>query len=114
MDRWLWPRLRLAGLAAAAVIAAGPAFAQQRGDPDRGFAYAEANCAECHETRAGHYDSPLIEAPPFEDIANDEVMTEMALYAFFRTPHPNMPNFIVPPADIDDLTSYLLTLRDRR
>ena len=101
-------------IAAIVVAAAGPALAQEAGDPERGFAYAEANCAECHETRAGHYDSPLLEAPPFEDIANDEVMTELALYAFFRTPHPNMPNFVVPPADIADLTAYLLTLRDKR
>lgn len=89
-----------------------PALAQQRGDPTLGLAYAEVNCAECHETRAGHYDSPIFEAPPFEDIANDVGMTELALYAFFRTPHPNMPNLIVPPADIADLTAYLLSLRD--
>ncbi len=97
---------------AAGVLLAAPAAAQPVGDVERGLAYAEANCSECHETRAGHYDSPWPESPPFEDIANDAGMTELALFAFFRTPHPNMPNFIVPPEDIADLTAYLLSMRD--
>ncbi len=99
----------LVGLVLLAPVAA---LAQERGDTARGQAYAEANCAECHEVRAGHYDSPWPESPPFEDIANDPGMTELALFAFFRTPHPSMPNLIVPPDDIADLTAYLLSMRN--
>ena len=106
-NRWI-----TSTIAAAALLSGGAALAQERGDPERGLAYAEANCAECHEVRAGHYDSPWPESPPFEDIANADGMTEIALFAFFRTSHPNMPNFVVPPDDIQDLTAYLLSMRD--
>ena len=101
-----------AALVTSIVLASGAAVAQERGDPARGLAYAEDVCAECHEVRAGHYDSPWPESPPFEDIANDPGMTELALFAFFRTPHPNMPNLIVAPDDIADLTAYLLSIRN--
>ena len=55
---------------------------------------------------------PAAELPPFEDIANDPGMTELALFAFLRTSHPSMPNLIVPPDDIADLTAYLLSMRN--
>ncbi len=103
-------------LAAAALLAAGPALAQDResGDAERGLAYAETNCAQCHEVRPGHFDSPEPEAPVFQDIANAEGMSAIALYAFFRTSHASMPNFVVPPDDIADLTAYLMSIRGAR
>ncbi len=103
-------------LAAAAFLVAGPALAQdqERGDAERGRAYAEANCAECHQTERGYFDSPNPEAPTFQDIADAEGMSAIALYPFFRTPHKDMPNFIVPPADIADLTAYLMSIRRHR
>ena len=103
-------------LAAAALLAAGSALAQdqERGDRVRGLAYAEANCAECHEVRAGHFDSPLSDAPAFQDIANATGMSAIALYPFFRTAHRDMPNLVVPPDDITDLTAYLLSIRRHR
>jgi mono/diheme cytochrome c family protein len=105
--------IRFVLAAAAALLAAGPALAQdqERGDAGKGLAYAEANCAKCHEVRRGHFDSPEPDVPSFEDIAKDEGMSEIALYAFFRTSHRNMPNFVVPPEDIADLTAYLLSIR---
>ncbi len=100
-------------LAIAALLAAGPAFArdQQRGDPARGLAFAEANCAECHAVDRGHFDSPEPDVPAFQDIANAEGMSAIALYPFFRTAHRSMPNFVIPPDDIADLTAYLLSIR---
>ena len=99
-------------IAVVPLLAATLAAAQEQGDPERGYAYAETNCSECHEVRRGHFDSPWPESPPFEDIANATGMTEIALFAFFRTSHPNMPNLIVPPDDIADLTAYLLSMRN--
>ncbi len=103
-------------LALAAVLIAPPAFAadQERGDPQHGRTYAEAVCAECHDVRGGHFDSPNPDAPPFQEIADTPDMTEMALYAFFRTPHASMPNLVVPSETIADLTAYLLGLRRGR
>ncbi len=103
-------------LAAVALLAVGPALAeeQEQGDAARGHAYATANCAECHQVERGQFDSPLPEAPAFQDIANAEGMSALALYPFFRTAHRNMPNLIVPPDDIADLTVYLLSIRRQR
>jgi mono/diheme cytochrome c family protein len=98
----------------AALLIAAPALAQERGDAARGLAYAKAVCAECHETSAGHFDSPTPEALPFQDIANAEGMTEIALFAFFRTSHASMPNLVIPPEHIADLTAYLLSIRNHR
>lgn len=108
------PRKALLLTASAAVFAAfaGGALAQDRGDPARGYAYASRNCTECHEIEAGHYDSPRLEAPPFEDIANARGMSEIALFPFFQTAHVSMPLFVVAPDDIRDLTAYILSLRE--
>ncbi len=97
----------------AAFLAATPALAQdqERGDAVRGLAYAEANCAACHEVRRGHFESPEPGVPAFQDIADAEGMSAIALYAFFRTAHRSMPNLIVPPEDVADLTAYLLGIR---
>lgn len=37
-------------------------------------------------------------------------MTSIALTAWLQTPHPNMPNLIIDPDAIDDLSAYLTTL----
>ena len=95
----------------AILLLAGPAAAQERGDPARGEVLANENCADCHEIRKGHYDSPLFVAPPFEDIANARNMSEIALFPFFQTPHVSMPNLVVTPDEIRDLTAYIMTLR---
>jgi hypothetical protein len=37
----------------------------------------------------------------------------MSLHAFFSTPHPKMPNFILPPNEEADVIAYILSLRGR-
>lgn len=102
-------------LAAAAVLVVGPALAQNAGwgDVRKGLAYAQTNCTECHEVRRGRFDSPEPDVPSFQDIANAEGMSAIALYPFFLTAHRNMPNIIVPRDDVADLTAYLLSIRKR-
>lgn len=106
-SRWI-----LAALAA--LLAAGPALAEDRGNAERGLAYAKANCAECHDVRRNHFDSPWPESPAFQEIANADGMSRIALYAFLRTPHPTMPNLVIPADDIADLTAYLISIRKHR
>jgi mono/diheme cytochrome c family protein len=95
------------------VTLAGPAaFAVEVGDAGRGLAYARANCSECHAVEPREMISPFPDVPPFREIANTPGISELALISFFQTPHPTMPDFIVPSADIRDLIAYFATLRD--
>ncbi len=98
-------------LAAVMVLMAGPAFAQQLGDPVKGLAYARQACAECHATDLGDMDSPAFDVPSFQEIADTPGISEVALISFFQTPHPSMPNLIVPTDDARDVIAYILSLQ---
>ena len=50
--------------------------------------------------------------PNFQDIANTKGMTATALRVFLTTSHPNMPNLILTPDQITDVTAYILSLRE--
>jgi mono/diheme cytochrome c family protein len=99
-------------LALSVVMAAGGALAQQVGDPVKGLAYANHSCAECHATESGDMDSPMIGVPSFQEVADTPGVSEIALVSFFQTPHPSMPNLIVPTADARDVIAYILSLKD--
>jgi hypothetical protein len=55
--------------------------------------------------------SPNPKAPTFEKIANVPGMTHMALNVALHTSHATMPNLIVDPSRIADLSAYLYTLK---
>lgn len=93
------------------VTMAGGASAVEIGDAERGLAYAEQYCTECHAVERGDYESPFYGAPPFSEVANVPAMSELALFSFFQTPHPTMPNLMIPTADIRDLVAYIRSLR---
>jgi mono/diheme cytochrome c family protein len=88
--------------------------AQPLGDVAEGRAYAKAHCGECHGVEASKDDfSPNPDAPDFSAVANTPGMTERALAVWLQTPHPSMPNFIIPPEVRDNLIAYILTLKTR-
>jgi mono/diheme cytochrome c family protein len=84
------------------------------GDADRGLAYAQKICAECHNVQRSDAASPNPLAPPFGKIANTPGMSITALTVWSRTSHPTMPNLIIEPHDMDDLIAYILSLKDRK
>ena len=98
----------IAGVALTAVFASGAAQADAR----RGRALAEQRCSECHaiapDEAAG---DPA--APDFADIAKEPSATAYSLRVFLRVPHPTMPNFVLDPDDIDDIVSYIVSLKRR-
>jgi len=106
----------LAALAIAACVAPPPEApaaagvdAAELGDPGLGLRYAQQSCASCHAVAAGQISSPDPAAPAFETIANTPGMTGIALNVWLHTPHPSMPNLIVDPDQVDDLSAYLAT-----
>jgi mono/diheme cytochrome c family protein len=84
------------------------------GDPDRGLAYAQKICAECHNVLPSDAASPNPLAAPFKKIANTPGMSITALTVWSRTSHLMMPNLIIAPNDMDDLIAYILSLKDRK
>jgi mono/diheme cytochrome c family protein len=96
-------------LACLAVMTA-PAMAQSTGDVERGHSIADKLCAECHGVKAGET-SPRLESPPFEKIAATPGMTELAIKVWLQTPHPTMPNLMLPANDRDDVAAYITSLK---
>lgn len=88
------------------------ATAAEVGDPARGLAYVEKNCATCHAVGPRNDLSPERKATSLRQVANTPGMTSTALTVWFRTPHPNMPNLMLPDADRLDVIAYILSLKD--
>ena len=77
----------------------------------RGFVFVQTNCSACHAVgRFGS--SPLAIAPPFRTL-HERYPVEMlaeALAEGIIVGHPSMPQFVLDPAQIDDVITYLQTL----
>lgn len=99
------------GLAALAI--AGQALAQEvlPGDPVAGRNFAREACAECHDVERGWNELAAFYGPAFVDIAALPGLTATRLRVFLRNPHSEMPDFILTDREIDDVVSYILTLR---
>lgn len=106
-------RRAISALAVVCVAAASAVAGEARADSARGLALAERWCSQCHGLRPNEA-SPTPEAPSFPRIAAEPSATEPALRVFLRTPHPSMPNFILQHDDIDDLVSYILSMKPAR
>ncbi len=100
--------------ATALVLMPGIAEAVELGDPKLGLAYARENCAGCHRVEVGGAVSPSTIIPSFESIANKLGMTARALNVWMQTPHPTMPNLIIPTEERDNIISYIMSLRVKR
>jgi mono/diheme cytochrome c family protein len=98
--------------AAVLTIASGGAFAQERGDAQRGLMVAETTCAQCHATGKGQIRSRNGQAPTFASLANTPGMTPMALGVWMRSgPHREMPNLVLTNNELDDVSAYILSLK---
>ena len=106
-------RRAICSLALGCVLAASAVTGEARADAARGLALAEQWCSQCHGVRPNA--ASLTQAiPSFPQIAAEPSATEPSLRVFLRTPHPSMPNFILQQDDIDDLVSYILSMKRAR
>ncbi|MCE9523015.1 MAG: cytochrome c, partial [Alphaproteobacteria bacterium] len=107
------------GLVASCAFSSG-AFATEnsfvdRGDVERGRALVQARCSSCHAV-GPMGDSPYPPAPPLRTL-NDKYDVEGLAEAFAEgilVGHKGlrqMPEFVFPPEEIDDLIAYLKSLR---
>jgi mono/diheme cytochrome c family protein len=92
-----------------AIAAAGNAQAAA----PRGENLAQSWCSQCHAVKPDQT-SPNPAAPRFPDVAAEPSMTEYALRAFLKTPHQTMPNIMMKSDEMDDIVSYILSLKAPR
>jgi len=104
---------RLSGWVVLAVVCAMPAgaSAQETGDAKEGLTMARQVCSSCHGVERGDAFSPNVLAPTFDRIAGTPGMTETALSVALQTSHKSMPNLILKPDEIDDISAYILSLQ---
>jgi len=91
--------------------AASPLQRRATDEAAAGRSYAQAHCASCHAILAGAAPSPNLKAPSFAAVANTHGMTRTALNVWLHTSHPTMPNLIIDPDRIGDVSAYIATLK---
>ena len=94
------------------LLVAAHAIAQvPSGDAAAGRELVRAQCSTCHDREGsprGRRQGPSLAA-----IAAMPSTTSISLHAFLMTPHANMPNYRLTPQEIDDVVTYILSLRRR-
>jgi mono/diheme cytochrome c family protein len=115
MARSTWLHILIAAAVAVAALlfvrlhnASGAPLASE--SISAGHGLAEAWCKNCHAI-----DAPTAgvrgRGPDFVAIANRVSTTALSLKVFMKTSHHRMPNLIITPAQAEDLTNYILSLR---
>lgn len=105
-------------LAAVIVLSVGPAtgipkaHAQEVGNVQRGHAAARVLCADCHGVEPDAARSPDPKAPTFEKVAHIKGMTRLALSVWLHSSHPTMPMLKLEPETTEDLSAYIVSLRE--
>ena len=96
----------LFALSVLACLAARPANA----DAAKGAQMAQLWCANCHVVSGNRAGSVPQGPPSFQSVARSGMTTDQ-LRAFLSHPHGAMPDLALTRAEIDDLISYIVTLR---
>jgi cytochrome c2 len=98
--------------ALAMALSSGAALAAEPGDPARGLSYAKKFCSKCHGVEAKDVSSPNPDAPTFKEYANRLIPAATALAIWLQSPHPTMPELVVPLDDREDVIAYIVSLKD--
>ena len=89
---------------------AGVARADDVGPVAAGKNIAQTWCINCHVI-APNQARGSDQVPSFAAIAARTTTTSDSLHAFLAQPHGKMPDFKLTPTDIDNMASYILSLR---
>lgn len=82
---------------------------------ERGRHLAMTNCSSCHAIgRSGESRHPM--APPFRQLSQNYRVNELeeAFAEGALVGHPDMPEFVLTPEDIDALLSYIRSVQERQ
>lgn len=102
--------------AAACSLAAGvnPAWAQSGDELKAGQDLVEVNCGKCHAVGAADA-SPHQSAPPFRKLSDSfpmDALEEAFADGRIYSGHPDMPEFIATPEQVDAIIAYIASLQD--
>lgn len=88
------------------------ALSSEASPEQRGLAFAQNRCAQCHAVKGGI--SPIPQVPTFTAVINTPGLDMTTLKPWLQNSHdfPAMMNFTIEPQHIDDLAAYMLTLKD--
>ena len=107
-----WRFWGVAGALVAVLAFARPVTAQEVGDAAAGHDLARAVCSRCHNVEQS-IDTSEDNVPTFAAIARMRSTTALSLQVFLQTPHWPMPNLLLTRDDIDNVSAYILGLRER-
>ena len=103
-----WASLfRALGIGDFFVCGMDPAFAS---DPASGQRIAERWCASCHLV-GPQQTVASADVPSFQAVARTRDLNDRTLATFLADPHPKMPDMQLSRREIDDLVSYIRSLR---
>ncbi len=81
------------------------------GDAATGQLIAQKWCASCH--LVGRSGRAIDAAPSFHMIANNPKYTEARLRGWLYDPHPPMPNLDLTKRQVDDIITYIGSLKQK-
>ena len=90
-----------------------PAAAVELGNAAEGLEYAQKVCSDCHAVEKDTV-MRLSQVPSFQEVADAPGMTPRALVVWLTTSHPNMPDLIIPPDDMDNVVAYIMSMRTKK
>jgi mono/diheme cytochrome c family protein len=99
----------LLGVAGAALLFPAISSDSVAGDPIAGQGLAKQWCVSCHDIGQGR--TVKDGAPSFVSVARRPDITPKVLKTWLADPHPPMPKLSLSRQEIDDLVSYIGSLK---
>jgi len=93
------------------VFASATSVAQEAGNARSGRMLAEMTCAQCHAVGTGPLRSRNHQAPTFVALANTPGINAMNIRVALRTAHREMPNLSLTMEQVEDVATYILSLK---
>ncbi len=104
----LMKRIAMTTAAVLVGLGAGSAIA---GDASNGEVLAQHWCTSCHVVAPQATTRTVEGVPTFMEVARNPKNTRARLVGFLTEPHAPMPNFHLSRNEMDDLITYIETLR---
>jgi cytochrome c len=80
---------------------------------EHGQELARAWCTTCHAVEPGIMVGPYADVPSFAAVARQPSTTASSLVAFLSTPHGDMPDVKFTDRQLQDVVTYILSLREK-